>query len=127
MAALLSDKAEAIPLRLEDPLFVVEGFADERRQHRSISRIHAFLSPRHAALGTPATIAAWGASRPVKLAGSWYRRHFLLAPPIAMMAAARSAGKTAVACEKGWTPGYSVHHRNEGVQLLLCVRLRTPA
>ena len=60
MAALLGDEAKAIPLSLEDPLFIVEGFVDECREHRSISRIHAFLSPRHAALGTPATIAAWG-------------------------------------------------------------------
>ena len=60
MATLLSDKAKAIPLGLEDPLFVVEGFVDQRREHGSISRIHAFLSPRHAAFGTPVTIAAWG-------------------------------------------------------------------
>jgi len=42
MAALLGYKAEAIPLGLEDPLFIVEGFVDECREHRSISRIHAF-------------------------------------------------------------------------------------
>jgi hypothetical protein len=29
MAALLGYKAEAIPLGLEDPLFIVEGFVDE--------------------------------------------------------------------------------------------------
>src|SRR5262249_38891619 len=42
MAALLGDKAEAIPLGLEDPRFIVEGGVDECREHRSISRIHAF-------------------------------------------------------------------------------------
>src|SRR5215469_6479838 len=42
MAALLSDKAEAIPLGLEDPRFIVEGGVDECREHRSISGIHAF-------------------------------------------------------------------------------------
>ena len=42
-AALLGDKAEAIPLGLEDPLFVVEGFIDERRKHRSIRGIYASL------------------------------------------------------------------------------------
>ena len=43
MAALLGDKAEAIPLGLEDPRFIVEGGVDECREHRSISGIHAFL------------------------------------------------------------------------------------
>src|SRR5262249_60492882 len=42
MAALLGDKAEAIPLGLEDPRFIVEGGVDECREHRSISGIHAF-------------------------------------------------------------------------------------
>src|SRR5438067_244316 len=42
MAALLGYKSEAIPLGLEDPLFIVEGFVEECREHRSISRIHAF-------------------------------------------------------------------------------------
>src|SRR5215469_10429184 len=42
MAALLGDKAEAIPLGLEDPPFIVEGRVDECRKHRSISGIHAF-------------------------------------------------------------------------------------
>src|SRR6516164_10498391 len=42
MAALLSDKAEAIPLGLEDPRFIVEGGVDECREHRSVSGIHAF-------------------------------------------------------------------------------------
>src|SRR5215472_7813887 len=36
MAALLGDKAEAIPR------FIVEGGVDECREHRSISGIHAF-------------------------------------------------------------------------------------
>ena len=44
MAALLGDEAEAIPLGLEHPRFVVEGFVDKRREHRSISGIHAFSS-----------------------------------------------------------------------------------
>jgi hypothetical protein len=44
MAALLGDKAESIPLGLEDPRFVVEGFVDERSEHWSISEIHAFSS-----------------------------------------------------------------------------------
>ena len=44
-----------------------------------------------------------------------------------MMAAARSAGKTAVACEKGWHSRLLGYHRNEGVQLLLCVRLTHPS
>src|SRR6516164_6390978 len=43
MAALLGDKAEAIPLGLEDPPLIVEGGVDECREHRSISGIHAFL------------------------------------------------------------------------------------
>src|SRR5262245_31036954 len=42
MAALLGDEAEAIPLGLEDPRFIVEGGVDECREHRSISGIHAF-------------------------------------------------------------------------------------
>src|SRR5215469_3862025 len=42
MAALLGDKAEAIPLGLKDPRFIVEGGVDECREHRSISGIHAF-------------------------------------------------------------------------------------
>ena len=42
MAALLDDKSESIPLGLEDPLFIVESFVDERREHRSISGIHPF-------------------------------------------------------------------------------------
>src|SRR5499427_1648957 len=42
MAALLGYEAEAIPLGLEDPRFVVEGGVDECREHRSISGIHAF-------------------------------------------------------------------------------------
>src|SRR5215470_12386409 len=42
MTALLGDKAEAIPLGLEDPRFIVEGGVDECREHRSISGIHAF-------------------------------------------------------------------------------------
>jgi hypothetical protein len=42
IAALLSDKAEAIPLDFEDPPFVVEWLVDERREHRSISGIHVF-------------------------------------------------------------------------------------
>src|SRR5215472_4535219 len=42
MAALLGDKAEAIPLGLEDPRFIVKGGVDECREHRSISGIHAF-------------------------------------------------------------------------------------
>src|SRR6516165_8475834 len=42
MAALLSDKADAIPLGLEDPRFIIEGGVDECREHRSISGIHAF-------------------------------------------------------------------------------------
>jgi hypothetical protein len=41
MATLLGYEAEAIPLDLEDPPFVVEGFVDECREHRSIGRIHA--------------------------------------------------------------------------------------
>jgi hypothetical protein len=44
MAALLGDKAEAIPLGLEDPRFIVEGGVDECCEHRSISGIHVFLS-----------------------------------------------------------------------------------
>src|SRR5262249_17512566 len=43
MAAVLGDKAEAIPLGLEDPPLIVEGGVDECREHRSISGIHAFL------------------------------------------------------------------------------------
>src|SRR3974377_2408396 len=42
MAALLGYEAEAIPLGLEDPRFIVEGGVDECREHRSISGIHAF-------------------------------------------------------------------------------------
>ena len=42
MAALLGYKAEAIPLGLEYPAFIVEGFVDERREHRSIGGIHVF-------------------------------------------------------------------------------------
>jgi hypothetical protein len=42
MAALLGHKAEAIPLGLEDPSFIVEGFLDECREHRLISGIHVF-------------------------------------------------------------------------------------
>src|SRR6478672_4944503 len=103
MAALLSDKAKAIPLGLEDPLFVVEGFVDQRREHGSISRIHAFLSPRHAAIGTPATITAWGSLPAGEVGWIVVSAAFPApAPPIAMMAAARPAGKPAVACEKGW-------------------------
>src|SRR5262249_4114504 len=40
--ALLGYEAEAIPLGLKDPRFIVEGGVDERREHRSISGIHAF-------------------------------------------------------------------------------------
>jgi hypothetical protein len=39
MAALLGDEAEAIPLSLEDPLFVVEGFVDELPGHPNDSWI----------------------------------------------------------------------------------------
>jgi hypothetical protein len=46
MAALLGHKAEAIPLGLEDPPFIVEGFLDECREHRLISGIHAFSFAR---------------------------------------------------------------------------------
>src|SRR6516225_1546960 len=40
--ALLGYEAEAIPLGLKDPRFIVEGGVDECREHRSISGIHAF-------------------------------------------------------------------------------------
>src|ERR1700720_983430 len=46
MAALFGYKAEAIPLGLEDPPFVIEGFVDEGGEHRSISVIHAFSFAR---------------------------------------------------------------------------------
>src|SRR5262245_7837960 len=42
ITALLGYEAEAIPFGLEDPPFIVEGFVDECREHRSISGIHAF-------------------------------------------------------------------------------------
>ena len=42
MAALLHYEAESIPFGLEDPPLIVEGSLDECREHRSISRIHAF-------------------------------------------------------------------------------------
>src|SRR5215813_10126397 len=42
MAALRGDLAEAIPLALEDPRLVIEGFVNECREHRFISGIHAF-------------------------------------------------------------------------------------
>src|SRR6516165_9664677 len=42
MAALLGYEAEAIPFGLVDPPFIVEGFVDECREHRSICGIHAF-------------------------------------------------------------------------------------
>jgi hypothetical protein len=40
--ALLGYEAEAIPLGLKDPRFIVEGGVDECREHRSISGIHVF-------------------------------------------------------------------------------------
>jgi hypothetical protein len=40
------------PLGLEDPRLVVEWFLDKRREHRSISRVHALLSS-----GSTATLA----------------------------------------------------------------------
>src|SRR6516225_1717499 len=43
MAALLGYEAEAIPFGLVDTPFIVEGFVDECREHRSICGIHAFL------------------------------------------------------------------------------------
>jgi hypothetical protein len=46
MAAPLGHKAEAIPLGLEDPPFIVEGFLDECREHRLISGIHVFSFAR---------------------------------------------------------------------------------
>src|SRR6516165_2152494 len=42
MAALLGDKAEAIPHSLEYTRFIVAGGVDECGEHRSISGIHAF-------------------------------------------------------------------------------------
>src|SRR5215470_17188860 len=39
---LLGYEAEAIPLGLEDPSFIVERIADKCREHRSISGIHVF-------------------------------------------------------------------------------------
>jgi hypothetical protein len=55
--ALLGDKAESIPFGLEDPLFVVEGFVDKRRQHRSISGIHAFSSAERIVYTSPSDFA----------------------------------------------------------------------
>src|SRR6516225_2332659 len=46
MSALLGYEAEAIPLGLEDPRFIVERIADKCREHRSISGIHFFFRPR---------------------------------------------------------------------------------
>jgi len=40
MAPLLGYETEAIPLDLEDPSLVVEGFVDECGEHRSVSGIH---------------------------------------------------------------------------------------
>src|SRR6266436_8202086 len=54
MAAFLGDEAEAIPLSLEDPPFVVEGFVDECGEHRFIGGIHASCAlsyPQPTALG----------------------------------------------------------------------------
>ena len=42
MAALLGGEAETIPLGLENPIFVIEGLVGERREHGSVSGIHAF-------------------------------------------------------------------------------------
>ena len=41
MVAFFGDEPEAIPLGLENPLFVVEGFVDQCREHRSVGGIHA--------------------------------------------------------------------------------------
>ena len=41
--ALFRDEAEAILLGLKDPIFMVEGFVDERCEHRFIKRIHHSL------------------------------------------------------------------------------------
>jgi hypothetical protein len=55
MAALLGHKAEAIPLGLEDPPFIVEGFLDECRERDSclFFRPGLWISTISAGSGSP--------------------------------------------------------------------------
>jgi len=53
MAALLGDKAESIPLGLEDPRFVVEGFVDEDEDYFSVRDYSPNTMPTTSDLSDP--------------------------------------------------------------------------